>query len=192
MDLLDHPETQRLLRDAELDPDPLPDCATRLHAFAQRHLPRFARREHRDHALVILRGKLTGLQPKTTKPIATQVRLHRRPLQLFVGAANWDDRAVLTELQRPVAAEVGDADGAFLDDSSGFPKKGTELCGIGRQWCGRLGKLDNCQAGVFLAYAARRGKALRDARLYLPDAGAADGKRRQKTSVPTPVAFAEH
>lgn len=191
MDLLDHPDAQRLLQDADLDPDTLRDCASRLHAFTQRYLPCFARREHREHALVVLQGKLTGLQRKTTEPIATQARLKRRPLQLFVGAARWDDRAVLSELQHHVAQEVGDADGTFICDSSGFPKKGAASCGVSRQWCGRLGKLDNCQVGVFLAYAARRGKALLDARLYLPDDWAADPKRRQKTYVPREVAFAE-
>ena len=191
MDLLDHPEAQRLLQDAELDPDTLHDCACRLHVFAQRYLPRFARREQRDHALVVLHGKLTGLQRKTTEPIAIQARLKRRPLQLFVGAARWDDGAVLAELAHHVAEEIGDADGTFICDSSGFPKKGTESCGVGRQWCGRLGKLDNCQVGVFLAYAAGRGKALLDARLYLPDDWAADRQRRQKTYVPPQVAFAE-
>jgi len=191
MTLLDHPEAQRLLQDAELDPDTLHDCAARLHAFAQRYLPRFARREQRDHALVVLHGKLTGLERKTTEPIARQARRDRRPLQLFVGAARWDDRAVLAELRRHVAAEVGDPDGTFILDSSGFPKKGTASCGVARQWCGRLGKLDNCQVGVFLAYAARRGKALLDARLYLPDDWAADPRRRLKTYVPAAVAFAE-
>ena len=59
-------------------------------------------------------------------------------------------------------------------DGSAFPKKGTESCGVGRQWCGRLGKVDNCQVGVFLAYAARAGYAPLDRRLYLPEDWADD------------------
>jgi SRSO17 transposase len=141
--------------------------------------------------LTVLRGKLTGLQRKTTEPIATQAGLRRRPLQLFVGAGGWDDRPVLVAMHRHVAEEIGDLDAVFVLDSSSFPKKGTASCGVARQWCGRLGKLDNCQVGVFLAYAAPRGCALIDSRLYLPEDWAADGQRRAQTYVPADVTFAE-
>ncbi|HKB36660.1 MAG TPA: IS701 family transposase, partial [Gemmataceae bacterium] len=145
--------------------------------------------EQRDHALTVLRGKLTGLQRKTTEPIATQAHQKRRPLQLFVGAGGWDDRAVTAELHRHVAAELGHAAGVYVLDSSGFPKKGDQSCGVARQWCGRLGKLENCQVGVFLAYAAPRGATLLDARLYLDQDWADDRQRRAKTYVPPEVAF---
>jgi SRSO17 transposase len=191
MTLLDHPEAQRLLDDARLAPDDLDACAGRLGAFVQRYLPAFVRREQRDHARVVLRGKLTGLQRKTTEPIATQAGLRRRPLQLFVGAGQWDDAAVRGELRRHVAEELGDADGVFVLDGSAVPKKGTASCGVARQWCGRLGKIDNCQVGVVLAYAAPRGKALLDARLYLPQDWAADPSRRAATYVPAGVTFQE-
>src|SRR5438445_545906 len=68
---------------------------------------------------------------------------------------------------------------------------GTASCGVKRQWCGRLGKVDNCQQGYFLAYAAKRGCALVDARLYLPADWAADPTRRLRTHVPADVAFQE-
>jgi hypothetical protein len=191
MDILDHPDAQPLLDDAELSPEAVRSCAGRLEAFAARYLPRFARQEQRDHALTVLRGKLTGLQRKTTEPIATQAGQQRRPLQLFVGAGGWDDHAVRTELRRHVAEELGHPDAAFVLDSSAFAKKGQESCGVARQWCGRLGKLDNCQVGVFLAYAAPRGKALLDAQLYWPQDWAADARRRDKAQVPADVAFAE-
>src|SRR5947209_12204473 len=191
MDILDHPDAQALLADAELSAAAVRSCADRLTAFAQRYLPRFHRQEQRGHALTVLRGKLTGLRRKTTEPIATQAGQKRRPLQLFVGAGGWDDRAVLDELRRHVAEELADADGVFVLDPSPFPKKGDDSCGVARQWCGRLGKVDNCQAGVFLAYVGRRGKALLDARLYLDQDWAADRKRRAKTYVPRDVTFAE-
>jgi SRSO17 transposase len=191
MDLLDHADAQPLLRDAQLAPDDVRACAERLEDFLQRYLPFFYRREQRDHARAVLRGKLTGLQRKTTEPIAVQAGLKRRPLQLFVGAGQWDDHAVLGELRRHVAEELGNDDGVFVLDGSGFPKKGEASCGVARQWCGRLGKVDNCQAGVFLAYAAPRGKALLDARLYLPQDWAADRRRRAQTYVPTDLEFQE-
>src|SRR5262249_61313456 len=154
-------------------------------------LPLFHREEQRGHALTLLRGKLTGLQRKTTEPIATQAGQKRRPLQLFVGAGGWDDRALLTELRHHVREELADPEGVFVLDPSAFPKQGDDSCGVARQWCGCLGKVDNCQAGVFLAYVGRRGHALLDARLYLDKDWAADAKRRVKTYVPTDVAFAE-
>ena len=191
MDILDHPQAQALLADAELSADAVRDCADRLTAFAQRYLPHFHRTEHREHALTILHGKLTGLQRKTTEPIATQAGLTRRPLQLFVGAGGWDDHAVRAELHRHVADEIGHPDAVFVLDSSAFPKKGEASCGVARQWCGRLGKLDNCQVGVFLAYVAPRGQTLLDSRLYLPEDWAADRSRRIQTYVPADVDFAE-
>jgi SRSO17 transposase len=191
MSLLDHPEAQPLLQDAVLQPQHLDACIQHLQHFIQRYLPCFYRVEQRRHAQILLQGKLTGLQRKTTEPIAHQAGLKRRPLQLFVGAGQWNDRAVLHELQDHVAEELDDEGGVFILDPSTFAKKGEASCGVARQWCGRLGKLDNCQAGVFVAYAGRRGCALVDARLYLPLDWVEDRKRRQATYVPEEVAFQE-
>jgi SRSO17 transposase len=191
MDMLDHPDAQALLQDAELSAAAVSSCTDQLTAFAQRYLPWFHREEQRGHALTVLRGKLTGLQRKTTEPIATQAGHKRRPLQLFVGAGGWEDRPVLDELRRHVTEELADPDGVFILDPSAFPKRGDDSCGVARQWCGCLGKIDNCQVGVFLAYASRRGKALLDARLYLDQDWAQDPKRRARTYVPAAVAFQE-
>jgi len=191
MMLLDHPQAQTLLRDAVLSPADIADCAEQLQTFVQRYLPCFQREEQRQHAQTILQGKLTGLQRKTTEPIAHQAGRKRRPLQLFVGAGKWDDPAVRTELRRHVREELGDADATFVLDGSDFPKQGGASCGVARQWCGRLGKVDNCQAGVFVAYAAPRGCALVEAGLYLPQEWAADRRRRQAAFVPAAVTFQE-
>jgi SRSO17 transposase len=191
MDILDHPDAQALLADAELSATAVRSCADHLTAFLGRYLPLFHRHEQRGHADTILRGKLTGLQRKTTEPIATHAGQKRRPLQLFVGAGGWDDRALLGELRRHVAEELGDPDGVFVLDGSGFPKKGDDSCGVARQWCGRLGKVDNCQVGYFLAYSARCGCALLDGRLYLSRERAADPGHRDKTHVPPDVTFRE-
>jgi SRSO17 transposase len=191
MDILDHPDAQPLLRDAELSAAQVRSCADRLTAFAQRYLPHFHRSEHRGHALTILHGKLTGLERKTTEPIALQARQKRRPLQLFVGAGGWDDHAVLAELRRHVREELADPDAVLVLDGYGVPKKGDQSCGVARQWCGHLGKVDNCQVGYVLAYVAKRGKALLDGRLYLPEHRAADAQHREQTHVPEDVVFQE-
>jgi SRSO17 transposase len=191
MTILEHPDAQALLADAILSADAVRSCAESLTEFAARYLPLFHRSEQREHALTVLRGKLSGLQRKTTEPIATQAGLKRRNLQQFVGEGGWDDTAVRAELRRHVAEQLADPDGVFVLDGSGFPKKGDASCGVARQWCGRLGKVDNCQIGYFLAYASRRGGALLDARLYVPKDWADDVTRRLKTRVPADLEFRE-
>ena len=144
MSLPDHPEAQAILADAVVTPDAVRDRADRLMAFLQRYLPRFYRTEQRATATLVIRGRLGGLERKTSEPIAIKAGLPRKPIQFFVGSGNWDDEAVMAELRAHVREELPDPDGVVIVDGSAFPKKGTE-------WCGRLGKVDNCQVGVFPA-----------------------------------------
>ena len=191
MSLLDLPEAQALLDDAILTPEAVQDCADRLTGFLQRYLPHFYRSEQRQNATLVIRGKISGLERKTCEPIAIQAGLPRKPIQVFVGAGKWDDEAVMAELRRHVREDLAAPDGVVIIDPSAFPKKGTESCGVGRQWCGRLGKVDNCQVGVFLAYATPAGYAPLDRRLYLPEDWADDDDRREKCHVPPAVQFQE-
>jgi SRSO17 transposase len=191
MSLLEHAKAKALLAEAVLTPASIRHCQEHLRQFLQRYLPLFYRDEQRELATVVLQGRLSGLERKTSEPIAALAGRHRKPVQHFVGAGRWDDAAVLAELRRHVAAELGDSDAVLVLDSSGFPKRGAESCGVARQWCGRLGKVDNCQVGVFLSYAAPGGHAPLDCRLYLPADWAGDRKRRRKTHVPKEVAFQE-
>jgi SRSO17 transposase len=189
--ILEHPKAQALLGQAEVEPNTVRSCSQHLNRFINRYLPFFFRPEQRKHAEIILKGKLTSLKRKTTEPIAIENDLKRRPLQQFVGAGGWADDTVLGELRRHVEAELADPHGALVMDGSGFPKKGTESCGVARQWCGCLGKVDNCQVGVFLGYVAERGKALIDCQLYLTEERANDAEHRAKTYVPKEIAFQE-
>jgi SRSO17 transposase len=191
MSLLDLPEAQALLADATITPDAVQDCSDRLTAFLQRYLPRFYRVEQRATATLVIRGHLSGMERKTCEPIAIEAGLPRKPIQFFVGAGKWDDEAVMAELRTHVREELADPDGVVVIDPSAFPKKGTESCGVARQWCGRLGKVDNCQVGVYLAYATGAGYAPLDRRLYLPEEWANDEARRKKCHVPTDVKFRE-
>jgi len=183
----EQPAAEALLDATEVAPEQLQPCVEQLTAFAQRYLPCFAREEQRLHAHTILAGKLTGLQRKTTEPIAAQAQLQRRPLQHFVGAGRWIDRTVRGVLRRHVREEIGSPKAVLVMDGHAAIKKGDDSCGVARQWCGRLGKVDNCQVGYFLAYVAPRGKALVDARLYLTEDRAADTAHRDKTHVPKEV-----
>jgi SRSO17 transposase len=189
MSLLDHPQAQALLADAEVSPDDVRGCADHLQRFLGRYLPLFAREEQRRHAGAFVRGLLSGLQRKSIEPIAAHAGIPRKNLQHFVGAGVWDDEAVAAAMRRHVAEELGEPEGIIVLDPSGFPKKGEDSCGVARQWCGRLGKKDNCQVGVFLAYVSSRGHAPSDARLYLPEHGADDSKRREAAHVPAGVTY---
>jgi SRSO17 transposase len=191
MPVLEHPTAQALLADAEVSPADVAGCRRRLEAFLQRYLPRFYRVEQHDLARVVLQGKLSSLQRKTAEPIAAQAGRPRKPVQHFVGAGGWDDEAVMAELRQQVAEELADDQAVFVLDPSAFPKSGVDSCGVARQWCGRLGKVENCQVGVFLAYVSDRGQALVDRRLYLPQDWADDDARREQTHVPEDVSFQE-
>ncbi len=191
MSLLDSAEAVVLLEDARVPLEVVTALRQDWTAFLHRYLPLFYRDEQRELATVVVEGKLSGLERKTSEPIAYQVGRHRKPVQHFVGAGKWDDEAVLAELQRHVGEALADADGVLVCDGSGFQKKGTESCGVDRQWCGRLGKIDNCQVGVFLAYVGRRSCGLVDRRLYLPEEWANDAERRKKCHVPAEVVFQE-
>ncbi len=191
MSLLEHPDAQALLDDATVSADSVSDCTDRLTDFLQRYLPKFYRSEQRQNATTVIRGLLSGLERKTCEPIAIEAGLARKPIQFFVGSGKWDDEAVMAELRTHVREELAEPDGVVVVDPSGFPKKGTESCGVDRQWCGRMGKVDNCQIGVFLAYAAQAGYAPLDRRLYLPEDWADDEARRDKCHVPREVRFQE-
>ena len=191
MSLLDTPEAQALLADAVVTPPIVAGCQERLTEFLERYLPLFYRTEQRELATLVIQGKLSNLERKTSEPIAYRVDRPRKPVQHFVGAGLWDDEKIMAELRCHVGEELGDADGIFIVDGSAFPKKGTESCGVDRQWCGRLGKLENCQVGVFLAYASRKGHAPLDGRLYLNQEWANDSVRRKKCHVPKEIVFQE-
>ena len=161
----------RLLTAADLD-----GVAEELAAYHAHFAPLFQRREQRAWAAIYLRGLLTADVPRKNVE-ALALRLlgagpaadrQVRALQQFVGEGGWDDAALLAAHQQLVEETLGEADGVLLIDGHETPKQGTHSVGVARQWCGHLGKQDNCQAGVYLGYASRRGYTLLDRRLYLP------------------------
>jgi SRSO17 transposase len=111
-------------------------------------------------------------------------------MQHFVSDSGWDDEQIIKQLQRDVCNLLGDAnDGALILDESGIPKQGKMSVGVERQYCGRLGKVDNCQVGVYVAYANSEHTSLIDYRLYLPESWINDTLRRAKCGVPDDISF---
>lgn len=111
-------------------------------------------------------------------------------LQHFISSSPWDHRPVIDDIQRDVTRFIGDEEnGALQVDECSFPKQGTHSVGVHRQHCGRLGKIANCQVGVFLGYTKGPYRTLIDERLYLPRAWADDENRRAECGVPEDIAF---
>lgn len=180
---------EKLLRGCRTSPDDLMPCLENLKEFLEpyvRALP--DKRQHR-HGRTFIRGLLSDLDRKSTEPIAERAGMHRRPLQRFIGDSPWKHQPLLNELRCQVADEIGDPNGIFIIDPSSFPKKGAHSVGVSRQWCGRLGKIDNCQVGVFLGYKSNKGHALVDERLYLPREWTRDRARRLECGVPKGLRF---
>jgi hypothetical protein len=140
-----------------------------LDTLKQRLGPVFGRRELRASASAFLDGLLSGVERKTGWLMAEQAGLESPyRIQSLLGRSQWDAEK-LRDVVRAYATEaLGDADGVLVVDETGFLKKGTHSVGVARQYSGTAGRIENCQVGVFLAYASRYGQTLIDRQLYLP------------------------
>ncbi len=159
-----------------------------LDTVSERIAPRFARSELRERARSYLRGLLSGAERKNSWQLA-EVEGNTTPygLQHLLGRANWDADEVRDNLREYVLDHLGDEDAVLIVDETGFIKKGQNSVGVKRQYTGTVGKTENCQVGVFLAYASRRGQAFIDRELYLPEEWAQDEERREQAGVPEEI-----
>ena len=179
-------------------PKSIPASSSAASCLAWKPLPRPVRRiaascsEQGQHARTYVAGLLSQLESKNVESIAYLHDQEREPLQQFIGQSPWDAQLWLAELARQVGQQLGSPDGVLVFDPSAFPKKGNASVGVQRQWCGRLGKLDNCQVGLYLAYVGRAEHALVDVRLYLPEDWAKDKERRTKAGIPKGVSVFPH
>jgi SRSO17 transposase len=181
-------------------------AAARLVSLHERFAPCFGRRECREHAFGYLRGLLLAEGRKSIEPMALvfggpaedKPKIEQSMAlawQRFVTVSPWKAGDVQQEIQAvfneqfvPTASRwpIGTVG---VIDGSGFVKRGTESVGAQRQWCGRLGKKENCQVGVFLLGVTPAGTVLLDHQLYLPEGWAKDMTRRKKTRVPAEMTF---
>ena len=151
----------------------------------------FGRRELKESAGYFLDGLLSGIERKTGWLMAEQAGLERPwRMQALLGRSRWEADALREEVRGYVVEALGCASGVLVVDETGFLKKGRHSVGVGRQYSGTAGRIENCQVGVFLAYASACGQALIDRRLYLPEAWAKDRERRRKAQIPEDVEFA--
>ena len=184
----------------------IPRAAGRkLAAYHARFATQFGRYEARQHALVYLKGLILGEGRKSVERIALRFASGKDgepatqnevvALQEFLTCSPWDHLELQREVQAIFAEELVPTTSQWplgtvgVVDESAFVKSGTQSCGVKRQWCGRLGKKENCQVGVFLVGVTPAGSALLDHQLYLPSEWASDQRRRRKTRVPREIQF---
>jgi SRSO17 transposase len=147
----------------------------------------FARSEPRAHFFDSMVGQLSQLERKSIEPMALQVAGGTiRGLQRFVSEVHWDEEQMLWNYHQLVAEALGEPDGVLMFDETGFVKKGKDSVGVARQYCGTLGKVENCQVGVFAGYASRQGYALVDKRLFLPEVWWTDAYAARQTACNVP------
>ena len=180
---------EEMLEDAEVSPEMLRGLLTRLETFVEPFAATLGEPEQRRHAAEYMTGLLSNLKHKTGEAIAYLHDQERQGIQKFIGHVPWDHRPLLATLADQVGERLGEPDAVLVFDPSGFPKKGMSSVGVARQWCGRLGKVDNCQVGVYMAYVSRIEHAIVNARLYLPKEWAKDGARRGGAGVPKTIRF---
>lgn len=180
---------RRMLDECRVSPEVFDDMLPRLEKFMTLFLNLLTRREQKEHAQTFVRGLLSDLEHKNTESIAYRFGEERMPLQWFIGVSHWDDKPLRNELVREVGVELGSPDGVIVFDPSAHPKSGRESVGVNRQWCGRLGKVENCQVGIYMGYVSHEEHALVDMRLFLPKDWAEDRQRCRKAGVPNNVGY---
>jgi SRSO17 transposase len=174
----------QLLDECQVAPEIFEQVIPRLYAFMAPFVKTFQGQIAAQHAKTYVCGLLSDVEHKNVESIAYRFGQSRLPLQGFIGWAEWDDEPLRAELISQVNRHLGQGDGVLVFDPSAFPKSGRESVGVARQWCGRLGKVDNCQVAISLGYVSRKGHSLVDTRLYLPKEWTKDQARLDKAGVP--------
>jgi SRSO17 transposase len=176
-----------------LSEDDLKEVYTLFDAFHENYSPFFFNhtKSVATSALDYLQGQLFTKQEMNMTQFVREVPdSDYEAMQHFISDSPWDDKAIISKLKKDVLTLLGDCkDGALIIDESGIEKQGKMSVGVARQYCGRLGKVENCQVGVYLAYANSEHTSLIDYRLYLPESWIDDTQRRQKCGVPLDVSF---
>jgi SRSO17 transposase len=153
--------------------------------------PRFGRVEPRRRVLAYLRGLLAPIERKNGWQLAeTAGDATPDGMQDFLSRMRWDADQVRDDLRAYVVEHLGDPGAVLVLDETGFVKKGAHSVGVQRQYSGTAGRIENCQIGVFLAYASGKGHALIDRALYLPERWAGNAPRRTEAGVPDEIGFA--
>jgi len=152
----------------------------------------FSREEPRENFVQYMAGQMSQLDRKSIEPIAMNVENAKvRAMQHFISNVVWDEARIISRYHDMVVEDLGDTEGVLIFDESGFVKKGGDSAGVARQYCGNIGKVENCQVGVFAAYGSRQGYCMLDNRLFIPEKWFDDdyAERRRKCRFPDELSF---
>jgi SRSO17 transposase len=180
---------KEMLAQAEVCPELIDGLLSRLETFVHPFTASLREPEQHRHTVEYLTGLLSKLEHKTGEAIAYLHDHERQGIQKFIGQVPWDHSLLLTTLAQQVGEDLGEPDGVIVFDPSAFAKKGTKSVGVARQWCGRLGKVENCQVGIYMAYVSRNEHAIVNERLYLPEEWTKDRARCKAAGVPKGIKF---
>lgn len=164
----------------------------KLEGFHEQFHDCFLRSESRANFFRYMTGQFSGLERKSIEPIALNVEDGKvRAMQRFVSDAPWDDKKIMLKYRSLVKSDFGRPDGALIFDETSFPKKGGDSIAVAKQYCGSIGKVENCQVGVFAAYASDIGYSLVDKRLFIPEKWFTEeyAERRKKCNLPDDISF---
>jgi len=180
---------RQLIEDAQLKSELSRGMLNRLETFVEPYAAMVGRREMRKNTQHYIGGLLSDLERKNVESIAYRYDRDRHALQRFIGYCPWDWHPLEHELVRQVGQDLGQAEGVIVFDPSGHKKCGHDSVGVQRQWIGRLGKIENCQVGIYMGYVTRCDHALVATRLYLPKEWTKDRQHRKKCGIPKTVRF---
>jgi len=183
-----------ILEEAGITPENVSKIADMLLDYLSRYRECFGREGQYKHALCYIKGLLSDLERKSIEPIALRYAENEkevRNMQNFSQNGAWDEEMMLKIYQQQLSQKIAQPDAMLTVDDSGFPKKGNETVGVARQYCGRLGKTDNCQDGVFIGYSSDTGYGLLETQLYMPQKWFESdyGERREKCGLPAKLKF---
>jgi len=168
------------------------DFMHELKGFHEQFYDCFHRSESRDHFYKYMAGQFSPLERKSIEPIALAVKDGNvRAMQRFVSDAEWNDDNIMTKYRSFVNEDLGRPDAALIFDETSFVKKGQDSIGVAKQYCGTIGKVENCQVGVFAAYVSENGYSMVDKRIFLPEKWFTDDyrARREKCKLPEDTIF---
>src|SRR5215472_1246011 len=166
-------------------------AAAELDRLHERIAGRFGRSEPRARVREYVSGLVAGLERKNGWTLAERAgEASPDGMQRLLRQADWDTREVRDDVRDYVIENLGSPDGVLIADETGFLKKGVKSAGVQRQYSGTAGRTENCQIGVFLAYASSRGHALIDRELYIPKSWTGDRDRCRAAGIPDDVGFA--
>src|SRR5271156_5418564 len=178
-----------MMDQAEVTPELLRGLLPRLTLFLEPFLQSLSGLEKKQRALEYTTGLISGLEHKTGEGVAYLYEQDRQGIQKFIGQMPWDHQPLLRTPAADVGNDLNEPDGVIVFDPSAFAKKGNKSVGVARQWCGRLGKVENCQVGVYMGYVTRIEHTIVNVRLYLPEDWAKDKARRAEAGIPKTIRF---